>query len=112
MEIPPCLTEDRHVGGHTDWLARAFTGEPCQHRLIDVPVWVMTERPLIEPVECREGEFGSGIRAPEPSLVVEELAQVTGHRTAEDGHRGTGSATARSRRSATRTYTEVEDGRR
>src|SRR5437660_6745227 len=58
-------------------------------------------------------EFALRISIAEAPLESEKTLEFARQRTVELGcHRGTGKATWRNRRRATRTYTEVEEGRR
>ena len=81
----------------------------------------MTEAPLPmagsifqhEPIEFQKCELSPVIAVAQAPLKDKELLQIVGQGTVEARHHfGTGSVTPRRRRSDTRTYTEVEEGRR
>jgi hypothetical protein len=56
-----------------------------------------------EPVETTEHELGTLVAEPTTTLESQKLRQVVRQWTFECGHLGTGSATVRKRRNATRT---------
>ncbi len=66
-----------------------------------------------EPIEFQQCELSPVIAVAQAPLRQKEFLQIVGQGTVEVRlHFGTGSVTPRRRRSATRTYTEVEEGRR
>jgi hypothetical protein len=66
---------------------------------------------LDEPIELQERELGPCIVISQATFKQKEFLQIVGQGAMEERlHFGTGSDTPRRRRSATRTYTEVEEG--
>jgi hypothetical protein len=64
--------------------------------------------PAEKPIEFPQSIFAAGITISQALFELKERPEVSSQVTVEEhGHRGTGRATVRSRRKATRTYTEV-----
>ena len=93
--------------------AMRLTCNPSEHGLIETPFSALHLVLLQEPVECQKRELGPRISVPQIPLEEKKTPEFAGKATFKTCvHLGTGSVTCLNLRNATRTYTEVEEGRR
>ena len=113
VKIAAKLPHYRGVYRDANGLALGLAGQPSENRLIETPASVFSCIFFEKPIELPQREFALRISIAEAPLESEKTLEFARQRTVELGcHRGTGKATWRNRRRATRTYTEVEEGRR
>jgi len=111
-DIEPELPNDRHLLRHADRETRGTARQPRQDDLIEPPRSVMLRTGRDEPVEVAQRELGPVVAITPTTLELQKGHQRRRERARERPfHRGTGSASVRNRRSATRTYAEVDAGR-
>ena len=104
------LPEDGGIHGDAHWFPCGLARQPGDSRAIHLPLGVFSGEADQEPVKLVQSIFGAPISVSETSLEQEEVALLVRDRALKGPvHRGTGSPTPRRRRSATRTYTEVEE---
>ena len=107
------LSQDGGIHRNTDGLAPGLASKPSQHGPVEAPNSALFSIPVEKTIEFPKREFGPHISISQAPFETQKSLQIGGERAAERRcHRGTGRATIRSRRSATRTYTEVDEGRR
>jgi hypothetical protein len=104
MEISPQLANDAESHRHADRLSVRPTCEPGQHRVIDAQSAFPRHLLAEEAVKTPKHELGAVVAIAPGTLEREECGQLPGQATPKARlHRGTGNATVRRRRSATRT---------
>jgi hypothetical protein len=112
-KISKQLPEDGGIHGDAHRFPGGLARQPGDSRAIQPPPGVFTGEADQKPVELVQRVLGAYVSVPETSLEREEVAQLAGDGALErTGHRGTGSAMPRRRRSAPWTYTEVDEEER
>jgi len=101
--VEPELPNHRHVLRHAYRESPRATRQPRQDGLVEPPRWILLRAHGHEAVEAAQGELGAAVSIPSAPLELDEFAQRRRQRADEHGHLGTGRASARSRRIATRT---------
>src|SRR5262245_44767977 len=109
---PPELANHGEVHRDADGLSVGPARQPGEHRLVDAPPAPSSCPGKQEPIEASQHELSARVAVTASAREREKGGRFACERAREIAHRGTGRPTVRSRRSATRTYTEVDAGRR